>query len=298
MKIQSLITAFAVLLCNRTAAQQIDTAQVLVYYKFTHVKDTSNRDHPYTQNMVLFAGRNASVYKSYDRQLEDALFKKQVAEQKANSPDGNLKINRQSNGSGTEYYQFPHEKKLFTKERLFNNYLIAGNLPAMDWKINGDTATFGGLHCQQAQTFFKGRHYTAWFCPDLPMHTGPWKLNGLPGLIIQAYDDKQEVLFMFDRVEKAIHTAPVPVAENKLGNIVVGMDESNADPNVIELPHNAIRSTEKEFKKLVESVRKNPEAFAQSILAAQAPSMQGNGQRSEIKIKVGPQPVINNPIEK
>jgi GLPGLI family protein len=67
--------------------------------------------------------------------------------------------------------------------------------PLIDWKISSDTATFGGLHCQKATGHFKGRDYTAWFCPDLPVHTGPWKLNGLPGVIVDAHDAKNEVVF-------------------------------------------------------------------------------------------------------
>lgn len=107
----------ALLSCTIMArAQKPDTAQMLVHYKFSHIRDTTNREHPYTENMVLIVGKNAGVYKSYDKQLQDALFKKQVQEQVANSPDGHVNIQRRSSGSGTDYYQFPNEKKI-GKER-------------------------------------------------------------------------------------------------------------------------------------------------------------------------------------
>jgi GLPGLI family protein len=284
-------------------AQKPDMAQVLVHYKFTHVRDTTNRTNPYTENMVLFIGKSASAYKSYDRQLQDALFKKQLAEQKASSPDGNIRINRNYTASGTEYYQFPNEQKLYVKERLFNSYLIGNQLPKIDWKITGDTATFGGLHCQKATTHFKGRDYTAWFCPDLPVHTGPWKLNGLPGAIVEAYDTKKDVVFKFDGVEKAIPSAPKSSSSDNNGGgdvqvvTIGGSDDMNADPNVIELPANAIKTTEKEFDNLKEAMRKDPDAFAQSMMAGQGGNLQGNGPKVNIKIKAGPAPVVNNPIE-
>ncbi|HEY8927768.1 MAG TPA: GLPGLI family protein [Mucilaginibacter sp.] len=282
------------------SAQKPDMAQVLVHYKFTHVRDTTNREHPYTENMVLFIGSSASAYRSYDRQLQDALFKKQVADAKASSPDGNIRVNRQMTGSGTEYFQFPNERKFFTKERLLNAYLIENPVPEMTWKISSDTATFGGLHCQKATTHFKGRDYTAWFCPDLPVHTGPWKLNGLPGAIVDARDAKNEVVFKFDGVEKAMPTPKESAASDDHSGaqvVLLGMDDANGDPNVIELPAKAIRTSEKEFETLRETMRKDPNAFAQSMMAGQGGNLQGNGPKMNFKIKSGPGPVINNPIE-
>jgi GLPGLI family protein len=302
MKKQLLLCAALLTSVLSASAQKPDTAQVLVHYKFSHVRDTTNREHPFTENMVLIVGKNAGAYKSYDKQLQDALFKKQVQEQMANSPDGRVNIQRRSSGSGAEYYQYPNGKKFFRKEPLlFNNYLITDALPVIDWKISGDTATLGGLHCQKAVTHFKGRDYTAWFCPDLPLPIGPWKLNGLPGVIVEAYDTKKEVVFKFDGVEKAgISTQKDTQAANQpQGNegrmVMIGMDDQAGDHNIIQPPANAIKTTEKEFAKLQEAMRKDPNAFAQSMAAAQAAS-QGR-PAPKIDIRIGPQPVINNPIE-
>ncbi|MDR6944098.1 GLPGLI family protein [Mucilaginibacter pocheonensis] len=280
-------------------AQKTDTAQILVHYKFTHVRDTTNRANAYSENMVLFVGANASSYKSYDRQLQNALFKKQIQEQLANSPDGRVKIQQKNTGSGTDYYQFPGDKKLVRKEPiLMNTYLIDDELPAINWHIGRDTVSFGELHCQKATCHFKGRDYTAWFCPDLPVHVGPWKLNGLPGVIIEAYDAKKEVVFKFDRVEKAVLAAPAvrQPADVHPGLTVVTMggDDADMDPNIIQLPTKGIKTSDKEYEKLRDAMRKDPNAFVQSMLA----SMPVNGgPKANINIKVLPQPPINNPIE-
>ncbi|MBS1500520.1 MAG: GLPGLI family protein [Bacteroidetes bacterium] len=284
-------------------AQAPDTAQVMIHYKFTHARDTTDRSHPYTENMALYIGRNSSVYRSYDNVLEQAEFKKQLEAARASSPDGRVSVHRNRRGSGAEYYQFPNEKKLSRKEPLImDTYLIDGVMPAIDWKISGDTATFGGLHCQKATAHFKGRDYTAWFCPDMPLHVGPWKLNGLPGVIVQAYDAKKDVQFMFDGVEKVAFT---PKVDDKLSEpktdgpgpkmIMIGGDDS--DPNIIQLPKNAIKTSDKEFSKLQEAMRKDPDAFVQSMMAAHNANRPAGSDQMKINIKVGPQPVINNPIE-
>src|ERR1700761_2207897 len=118
MKKQLIMSTILIAISVSASAQKPDTAQVLVHYKFTHVRDTTNRDHPYTENMALYIGRNSSAYRSYDNILEQAEAKKQMEIALANSPDGNVRINRQRRGSRAEYYQFPNEKKLDRKEPL------------------------------------------------------------------------------------------------------------------------------------------------------------------------------------
>ncbi len=305
MKKQLLMAAILMFATLCVTAQKPDTAGYMVHYKFSHVRDTTNRATPYNENMALFLGKNSSVYKSYDKQLQDALFKKQVKEQLANSPDGNVRINRQNTGSPIQYYQFPAEKKLDRKESLvINSYLIEDALPIIDWKISSDTASFGGMHCQKATAHFKGRDYTAWFCADMPFHAGPWKLNGLPGVILDAYDAKKDVVFKFDGIEKIPAPQERPAAaasEQQEGDghrmIMIGGDDSDTDPAVIELPSRVIKTTDKEFTKLQEAMRKDPDAFVQAMMASSGMNGPGDGPRPQIKIKIGPQPVINNPIE-
>jgi GLPGLI family protein len=286
------------------SAQKPDTAQVLVHYKFTHVRDTTNRDHPYTENMALYIGKNSSAYKSYDKVLEDAQFKKQVQAAIASSPDGRIQINRNRRASGAEYYEFPNKNKLVRKDQLImENYLIEDAMPAIDWKVSSDTATFGGLHCQKAMAHFKGRDYTAWFCPDLPLHVGPWKLNGLPGVIVQAYDTKKEVQFMFDGIEKVVITVkpdgqssgPKPDGQGPMIITTDGGDGS--DPNIIQLPKDGIKATDKEFAKLDAAMRKDPNAFLQSQVAARNANLPPGAGHIKMDIKAGPQEVMNNPIE-
>jgi GLPGLI family protein len=289
------------------AAQRPDTAQVLVHYKFSQVRDTTNRSNPYTENMVLAVGKHAGVYRSYDRQLSAAQDKKKMREAVANSTDGHLRINRQITGSGTEYFQYPNDKKMLRKESLFGSFLVTEALPVIKWQIASDTASFGGLHCQKATCHFKGRDYTAWFCPDLPVSLGPWKLTGLPGVIVEAYDATGDVRFTFDGVEKVAFLAKTddqPAGQTPLGGLppMPGMEEDNSDPVIIKIPEKATKTTDTEFTRLQEAFRKDPNAFVQSMMAARGGGMAGGptsdgGQKTKMEIKAGPEPVNNNPIE-
>lgn len=64
-------------------------------------------------------------------------------------------------------------------------------LPRFDWKITSDTLTIAGYLCNRAEADFAGRHWVVWFTSAIPIDAGLWKFNGLPGLVLEAYD-KQE----------------------------------------------------------------------------------------------------------
>lgn len=303
MKKQLLIAAALIAVCITAEAQKPDKARLLIHYKFTWLRDTTNQAHPYTENMVLYVGKSASAYRSYDGIVYNAQFKKAYARAAAQSSDGRVGIDRLDVGSLTEYYQFPNERKLLTKDQLLiNKYLIESPIPVIDWKISGDTATFGGLHCQQATCHFKGRDYIAWFCPDLPVHTGPWKLNGLPGVIVDAHDAKNEVVFKFNGVEKATPTPPksrTAIAEKDQPPILRGLDD---DMNLIAPPPGTIKTTQREFNKLNNIWQKDPQAFAQATMESLQAGMPGAEPAKFDHIKLRPGhglngPVINNPME-
>ena len=65
----------------------------------------------------------------------------------------------------------------------------------MAWRIKPETKQIGQFLCQKATCSFRGRNYIAWFTPEIPVCYGLWKLNGLPGLILEVNDLKNEVIF-------------------------------------------------------------------------------------------------------
>jgi GLPGLI family protein len=67
----------------------------------------------------------------------------------------------------------------------------------INWEITEESKTFQNMVLQKAECDFRGRHYIAWFNPKISIPDGPWKLRGLPGLIIEAYDEKKHIQFNF-----------------------------------------------------------------------------------------------------
>ena len=80
-------------------------------------------------------------------------------------------------------------------------YLVAEELPQLEWNITKETRKILGYKATKATTFFRGRDYEAWFAVQIPFRMGPWKLQGLPGLILEVYDTDMKVLFTIDKIE-------------------------------------------------------------------------------------------------
>lgn len=302
-------TLIATAISTATFAQNADKALARVRYSFSHMRDTTQKDNLYTENMLLVIGKNASVYTSYDKVNRDLELKKQVEEQIKNQGGTltSLNINRSSSKPVTsiDYFYFVNENKFYTKERIITNYLVEEDAPTIKWKISKDTASFSGVKCQKATTYFKGRNWIAWFAPDLAFQSGPWKLNGLPGLIIEAHDEKNEVKFQFAGIDKVLAEdkptetdQTVTLPNGSTGTVKFrGMDGDTYLGNEIKLPTDAVKTSQKEIDKLKEARDKDPQGFMNAQMGANSSNMRvvrGTSTFSSGPIKKF---TLNNPIE-
>jgi GLPGLI family protein len=72
--------------------------------------------------------------------------------------------------------------------KFYSPKKVKDNWVNFNWKIKKKFKKLGEFNCQMAIGEFRGRTYTAWFTDKIPLSYGPWKLFGLPGLIIEAND--------------------------------------------------------------------------------------------------------------
>ena len=93
------------------------------------------------------------------------------------------------------YKNYPTGQMTITDRISSQGYRYADSLHAQTWTMGDSTRDVLGYTCQQATADFRGRRWTAWFATDIPISDGPWKLGGLPGLILEAYDEGQQHVF-------------------------------------------------------------------------------------------------------
>ena len=173
----------------------LDTALVNVGYDRFIVLDTLNPQNVKKDYLTLQSGRNASVFYSEQRRLEDNLM--------AKNPDYTLEIFK--NNSMLEKVSKLEKEVIIRRYDIdqiwshlrfdLTNWILYESLEKPNWIITDETDIILGFPCIKATTNFRGREWIAFFTPDIPVQEGPWKLYGLPGLILKAYDSKRHYFY-------------------------------------------------------------------------------------------------------
>lgn len=78
----------------------------------------------------------------------------------------------------------------------------------IEWAIPDDsTKMVLGYQCFMATADYHGIQWTVWFAPEIPLRDGPWKLCGLPGLILEASEPSGQHQFTATGIETS--TQPI-----------------------------------------------------------------------------------------
>jgi len=95
-----------------------------------------------------------------------------------------------------------HTKTFLTKNHGESYEKVIYTEPfSINWSLGVEVKKIGQYECKKATAMFRGRHYTAWFTEQIPLSAGPWKFHGLPGAIVEIYDDKKFVSFNLEKIE-------------------------------------------------------------------------------------------------
>ena len=93
------------------------------------------------------------------------------------------------------------------------------DIPDFKWKILSKSKVIMGYNCQCATTTFRGRDYEAWFTADIPLSCGPWKFHGLPGLILEVADVKNEFHFTVNGISQIKGGKNIEMFDEKIRSI-------------------------------------------------------------------------------
>ena len=176
----------------------IDKLKYTITYRTKSVRDTTKLDSMSRYNYgnedtQLEVGEKVSYFysatrRAYMENLLKSLDGRSVQIQGSTPARGNLSMDF--------YRNYPAGKSTYLDEVLGEKFRITEPLEQPKWDIIADsTKQILNYDCQMARCTFKGRTWTAWFTADIPLDNGPWKLCGLPGLILRAYDAKQQYIF-------------------------------------------------------------------------------------------------------
>jgi GLPGLI family protein len=148
-------------------------------------------------NAILVFDKNNSLYITRKDSLEGGHIMKQKTFQ--TNPDQSRSVTVVTNPEGFQYFYNPKANTLFSRDLGFD--YVKDSTLHISWDISEEIKRIGIYKVQKANAYFRGRDYTVWFTSQIPLPYGPWKLVGLPGLILEAYDTDKEIYWYFKNIE-------------------------------------------------------------------------------------------------
>lgn len=192
----------------------VDTLLFTVQYDLSIVEDTKLPDSLTTETMMLRIGKNMSEYYCYTSFVADSVLR---ADMQAGASQQTINEHLQQHGFGVIshriYKNYPKGYLSLFDRIVMDNYVVEEPMSKIEWTIHPDTATVCGYRCQKATTHLYGRDYEAWFTPDIARSDGPWKLHGLPGLILKAEDRQKHYIFIATGIEQSRTISPIEISE-------------------------------------------------------------------------------------
>ena len=251
----------------------IDKLKYTITYRTKSVRDTTKTDsegrYDYeNDDMQLEVGEKVSyfysaTYRAYEEELRKSVDANNIAIPTSTSARGSISMDF--------YRNYPTGKSTYLDKVIREKFRITEPLEQPQWDIIADsTKQILNYDCQMARCKFKGRTWTAWFAADIPLDNGPWKLCGLPGLILRAYDSKQQ--YIFD---------------------CVGMKQAKEDEN-ITYNSDFDKYATSSMKEFVDYQRK---AVPEDILATQGIKIEVPEEMKAEMMKALAKPQPSNPLE-
>ena len=177
-KIFVTMMAFALTIGAQGQVETFDTALFVAVYNYEcRTLDDEGQDVTDRMQVAVQVGR--TVTKSMPASCYRLPEEKSIADLKAVYQEAMLHI-------PTVWTGWP-EGQTTVREVIFpHEFEGREEIPDIAWTLTEDTATVSGYLCQQATATFRSVEWHVWYTEEIPTSAGPWRLRGLPGLIVRA----------------------------------------------------------------------------------------------------------------
>lgn len=218
MRVKTILLGFAMVSTALSAhatdwIRDAEPAILEVRYMRTEVTDTTQRDTQFfNEETVLRIGKSMSRYYSLPRFNRDSLMynnpalyweSERLSFEKDPAEHDRTALTRNGRYWNVVYKNYPVGRITETAYFDMQDWRYDEDFEAPGWEITEESREVTGYECIKATADYRGRRWTAWFAPEIPVQDGPWKLCGLPGLILEAYDDNHDYHFVATGLRQA-----------------------------------------------------------------------------------------------
>lgn len=144
--------------------------------------------------LLQIAPDGLSKFTSLTSITTDSVIMNTTPEQRAEAiMNGKLKKGESMN----VFKNYPSPGRMTNTEIVCEDWFrYEEEIPDFGWELTDSVKTILGYECKGARCTFRGRDWTVYYAEDIPVMEGPWKLCGLPGLIMEAQADGDEYSFV------------------------------------------------------------------------------------------------------
>ncbi|MFA5972032.1 MAG: GLPGLI family protein [Lentimicrobiaceae bacterium] len=181
--------------------KNLDAIKMIATYTIHSQQDSTNPSNIRNGKMLLFLSDSLSEFLNMALYMNDTITRKFTTFEQLQ--EYMLDTKRPMPASLYRIYKnYPKQKITYTEHIPSSTYKFEEELDLFQWKLTNDTITVCGFKAQMATCDFGGRSWIAWFSPDIPYSDGPYKFNGLPGLIVKVYDTRNHYVFELVSINK------------------------------------------------------------------------------------------------
>ena len=202
-KILVTMMAFALTIAAQAQTETVDTAQFVAVYDY-ECRTQNDEAASITDRMQLVVQVGRTVTKSMPFSAYPFTDNGSKADVAAGFQEALMHMptvwTGLPNGQTTvREFIFPHEYEGYEPT------------PDITWTLSDDTLTVSGYLCQQATATHRGVEWHVWYTDEIPSSAGPWRLRGLPGLIVKAESEAHT----FCLTELRQDASPITVPEQR-----------------------------------------------------------------------------------
>ena len=184
-------------------SEVIDHSALDVVYQ--HIIKAPTYSEPRSIYEIMEVGKNIIKYDGYSNYRLDSVISTMDSTKITNNDFGRLYA-RWRGPNAVKEYMFTNlaERNITFHGRVFiDNYIYNEEIPEIEWVMAEGVDTVCGYVCHEAVCDFRGRRWTAWYADDIALSDGPWKFNGLPGLILKIEDATGDHKFLAITVRRS-----------------------------------------------------------------------------------------------
>jgi GLPGLI family protein len=162
-------------------------ANLEVTYRLEYSLDSTNIEKKSSEDFYLFLGDDKSKFISVNKWIGDSITAKMAENFNGSINFANTNVPK-TKFSEVIYKNFEKNRLQFIGRVGTDMFLYDEAIKPYSWDIKQEIKIINEFKVQKAVTKFGGREYVAWFTDKIPIPQGPYKFEGLPGLIVQISD--------------------------------------------------------------------------------------------------------------